>query len=150
MLLLWLIVCLIDWLIDWLIVHIMAGEIDWSCDEWQRNRSVGLCKPRGRLQSGQQGQLFVFVFFLGLFVCLTSRSRKRCSRGYVTIAMKCCKLLTYTHYQLPFSGEGSLSCHTCNDTENRFCVSSLDRPNLVAFYAKQGMLGTFSNPHGPG
>ena len=46
-----------------------------------------------------------------------------------------------------FEQGGSLSCHTCWDTGPRFlrCRPS-DLPNSVAFYNKDGIPRTYSNP----
>lgn len=65
--------------------------------------------------------------------------------------VKGCKVCAVDPRLWPLSKEGSLSCacHACCDIIPRFLRSRLkDRPSLVAFYNKQGVLKPYSKPAG--
>jgi hypothetical protein len=83
--------------------------------------------------------------------CFTSRSRIFHLYGDVTITGEGLQNLGLCSALMPFSREGSLSCHTCCDTGPRFFRSHpKDRPILSPFTTHKGMWKIYSYPDSHG
>ena len=81
--------------------------------------------------------MFVFLLFYVLLENMMS-----------TLLVKGCKKLSLSSTLWPLSRKGFLSCQTCYDTGPRFLrLHPKDRPNLAAFYKKQGIPMIHSNTH---
>ena len=68
------------------------------------------------------------VWFVCLFVCLSSHSRIFHSYGDVTIAGEGLQILTYARHTWPLSSEDSLTCHTYCDTGLPFIMVMSEDP----------------------
>ena len=81
--------------------------------------------------------MFVFLLFYVLLENMMS-----------PLLVKGCKKLSLSSTLWPLSRKGFLSCQTCYDTGPRFLrLHPKDRPNLAAFYKKQGVPMIHSNTH---